>query len=72
MAIEEDIISCIEGEHRAYESVYDFSHGKFHFQDFFDGGGTEQYTFHYIWCLYAIAYGIREYDRLNKQSGVAA
>ena len=28
----------------------------------FAGGVTERYTFHYIWCLYAIAWGIQQYD----------
>lgn len=51
-----------DGEHQAYEAVYNFRCDDFHFQDFFDGGGTNTYTFHYLWCLYAIAWGIEKYD----------
>lgn len=51
-----------DGEHRAYQAAYDFEHYGFWFQDFFDGGGTERYTFHYLWCLYAINWGISQYD----------
>ena len=32
------------------------------FTDFFDGGGTTRYNFHYLWCLYAIVWGIQKYD----------
>ena len=67
--IEESVLSLSDNEHEAYDAVRDFSFDTpkymedFHFQDFFDGGGTEEYTFHYIWCLYAIAYGVQEYDK---------
>jgi hypothetical protein len=54
-------------EHEAYNWVfrYDFRYGtkhRFQFQDFFDGGGTERYSFSYIWCLRAIVRGIQQYD----------
>ncbi len=34
----------------------------FYFQDWFDWVRTKDYCYHYIWILYAIAYGIRKYD----------
>ena len=50
----------------AYRAVSDFSHEignrVFEFVDFFDGGGTETYTARYLWCLYAIVWGIQQYD----------
>jgi hypothetical protein len=67
--IEESVLSSSNDEHEAYAAVSDFSFDTpkhmddFHFQDFFDGGETGRYTFHYIWCLYAIAYGVQEYDK---------
>ena len=67
--IEGSVLSLSDNEHEAYDAVSDFSFdtpkgmNDFHFQDFFDGGGTEEYTLHYIWCLYAIAYGVQEYDK---------
>ena len=61
--VEDQVLCCTcDGEHAAYRAVYDFSHAGFQFDDFFDGGGTERYTSHYLWCLYAIAWGIRQYD----------
>lgn len=63
-AIEEEVISkADEGEDRAYDAVYSFDYEDMDFVYFFDSGGTESYTFNYIWCLYAIVWGIREYDK---------
>lgn len=61
------VISYSDEEHQAYAAINNFKHdlldGKyFEFVDFFDGGGAERYTFHYIWCLYAIVWGIIKYD----------
>jgi len=69
--IKDTVLSAAcDGEHYAYHAVHDFyfRYGgemkkRFQFDDFFDGGGTKRCTFHYIWCLYAIVWGIREYDR---------
>lgn len=38
---------------------YEFT---FDVYDFFDGSSNEEYSFHYIWCLWAIVYGILQYD----------
>jgi hypothetical protein len=34
---------------------------QFHFQDLWESN-FERYTFHFIWCCYAIAWGIKTYD----------
>lgn len=61
--ISSSVLSCVDdGEHYAYAAVYEFEHEGFRFEDFFDSGGTERYTYHYIWNLYAIVWGIRQYD----------
>lgn len=66
-AIEEEVLSKIDnGEHAAYAAVQEFRHSRFQFEDFFDGGGCERPTFHYLWCLYAIAWGIEQYDASKK------
>ena len=36
------------------------------FDDFFEHTLTE-YTFHYLWCLEAIIYGIKEYDKASNK-----
>lgn len=67
-AIENDVLSnSHDGEYRAYDAVHNFrftsdDKERFEFVDFFDSGSTERYTFHYLWCLYAIVWGIQKYD----------
>lgn len=60
--IEQDVLSLADSEHDAYDAVNSFRYRDFQFQDFFDAGGTEAYTYHYLWCLYAIVSGIETYD----------
>lgn len=52
-----------EFDHRIDDCVFRFS-------DFLDGGGAETYTARYLWCLYAIVFGIHQYD-LIKQAEVS-
>jgi len=71
--IESQVLNCVcDGEHEAYRAVYYFEHDGFQFQDFFDGGGTERYTFHYLWCLYAIVWGIQQFDAAEKENSKSA
>jgi hypothetical protein len=65
-AVHEDVLSWADNEHDAYRAVQDFRFYSFCFQDFFDGGGTTEYTPQYLWCLYAIVWGIRKYDEYKK------
>lgn len=48
-------------EHEAMHAVFDFEHDGWRFQDFFEADCTE-YTYRYIWCCYALSWGIRQYD----------
>jgi len=61
--ITDEVLSAIDrsGE-AACLSVDNFYHEEFSFTDFFDGGRPECHTFHYLWCLYAIAWAIIQYD----------
>lgn len=61
-AIKEEVLYYSDYEHEAYDAIYKFEFGGIRFQDFFDGGYPESYTYHYIWCLYAIVWGIMKYD----------
>lgn len=55
------------GGHRKQIAAYDFSHfvnskvGRFSFDDLFEYSFAE-YTFRFIWCCYALAWGIEKYD----------
>lgn len=59
--IKSDVLQHSDNEHRAAQAAYDFEHDGFSFQDFYEVDNTE-YAFHFIWCAYAIAWGIRQYD----------
>lgn len=69
-AIEEDILSQIDSgdEGHAYRAANDFHteiDGKaFQFEDLWDHDFTE-YTHHFVWCCYALAWGIQQYDALK-------
>ncbi|MCP4149876.1 MAG: hypothetical protein GY757_19175 [bacterium] len=67
----EDSVLYYSGEKdAAYQAVYDFSHNRagrdFRFDDF-DYSDCEDYTAHYIWCLYAIVWGIQKYDKEERK-----
>lgn len=57
---------------RKQAAVYDFYHPingdvrSFSFQDFWEND-VERYTFHFIWCCYAIAWGIERYDSIKSE-----
>lgn len=64
--IDDVLSSADEGEYAAREAVRDFSYdddvyGKFEFSDFWETSLSE-YTFRFIWCCYALSWGIRTYD----------
>lgn len=70
--IEEHVLFYSEVEYEAYNAIHQFSFTsdggeKFTFVDFFDSGSTEVYTYHYIWCLYAIVWGISQYDLARRE-----
>lgn len=67
-AIEEEVLSCAdEGEHEARRAAIEFSHrtgphGRhFYFADFWEYK-LRNYTHNFIWCCFALAWGIKQYD----------
>ena len=54
-----------DGEQAACSAAYDFSHSigrkNFQFVDLFEHN-FKRYTFHFIWCCYALAWGVKKYD----------
>lgn len=64
--VEEEVLSQVEGgtygAHEAYKAAQMFeSSAGFRFTDFWEVDSTE-YTYHFVWCCYALAWGIRQYD----------
>jgi hypothetical protein len=67
-AVESDVLHCSD-EYEAVEAVRNFSHdhaGRL-FDDFWEHR-LEDYTFHFVWCCYALAWGVERYDEA-KASG---
>jgi len=68
-AVVDDIFSRIDdGEHSVNEALYNFEHDGFRFDDW--GYSSKEYTFRFLWCCYAIAWGIKKYDEVeNAKNG---
>lgn len=63
--IEDKVLFYADSEVRAQEAVHDFSSEAvdgFYFRDFSEYSCNE-YTYHYVWNCYAIAWGILKYDQ---------
>ena len=55
-------------EHRFVSAVDEFRseiHEDFNFQDEWEWLETHEWSHHYIWCCYAIAYGVGKYNQAN-------
>lgn len=64
-AVMDDVIGA-DGDDRKQIAAYDFHHRvnsrhTFSFEDFWETN-VKRYTFHFIWCCYAIAWGVKTYD----------
>lgn len=64
------------GGYRMQAAAHDFYHTtssriSFQFDDLFEHDFTE-YTYHFIWCCYAIAWGVMQYDNSMTEREVAA
>lgn len=61
-----------DGSHEAVKAAIEFEPADgetlFEMRDFYDHR-LESYTFHFIWCCYAIAWGIEKYDEQMKLLG---
>lgn len=61
-AIKDQVINCDDNAVRSFDAANDFEYKGFTFSDYWETDNTE-YTFRFIWCLYAIVYAIMEYDK---------
>jgi hypothetical protein len=61
-AIEEDVLRRVDdSEHDALIAVRDFVHEHWTFRDFWERN-LKEYTHRFMWCCYALAWGIKQYD----------
>lgn len=63
-AVKEDVLSCADdGEQAARRATNDFKfENNYIFSDFWECDCTE-YTYRYLWCCFALAWGIGQYDK---------
>ena len=64
------VLSCSDNEHEALDAAMDFECHGFRFRDFYEVDNRD-YTFHFIWCAYAIAWGIKQYDDMKAAASAA-
>jgi hypothetical protein len=67
--LEDRVLSYVnDGAHDAVRAAMDFEPDDgevlFEMRDFYDHR-LDDYTFHFIWCCYAIAWGVKTYDEAN-------
>ena len=71
-AIQDEVLDrSHDGAERAYDAAMNFQWEaedgtKFYMQDFWEHD-CQDYTFHYIWVLYAIVYGIGQYNTAKQE-----
>lgn len=65
--IEGDVLFDYDNEHESYAAAHSFAYPglDFSFSDFW-GFNCKDYTYHFIWACYAIAWGISVYDGENE------
>jgi len=66
-AVEGEVLSDPNNEMLCVVRIYEFNYradmkNEFGFQDFFDCS-MSRYTFRFLWCCYALAWGIGQYDK---------
>jgi hypothetical protein len=70
-ALEDEVLNCADdGETRALDAASNFRWGQgeweFEIQDIWEWD-CKEYTFHFIWSCYAIAWSIQQYDQFKDQ-----
>lgn len=61
-AVQDEVLFHADNEYHSYAAMYNFSHDNFSFDDF---GMCDVFTFHYVWCCYAMVWGILQYDKVK-------
>lgn len=65
--IKRQVLSNDEFECEAMHSAMDFNYRGFSFSDFWEVD-LKEYTYRFIWCLYAIVWGIEQYDKFKAEN----
>lgn len=59
-------ILCSEDKYDSVAAVRNFHNKHIDFSNFFEYN-CEEYEFHYLWCCYAIVWGIQKYDEFKEK-----
>jgi hypothetical protein len=70
-AVENEILGVDSLEHDGIRAAMDFEHEGLRFDDFWDHSFMD-FTFHFLWCCYAMAWGIAKYDTGKMADRMAA
>jgi hypothetical protein len=69
--VKEDVLRRSDNEHEAHESLRDFSckieGHTFEFSDTWEWD-LREYTYRFIWCCYALTWGIQMYDKVKEEN----
>ncbi len=66
-SVERDVLNNVDNEFSALTAIENFEHDCFEFRDFWEHN-CDDWTHGYIWCLYAIVWGIRQYEKEKQKS----
>ncbi len=67
--LESEVFS-LEFETEMRTTLHDFELDDFKFHDTWEIDGMD-WTYHYLWCLHAIVWGIDQYDAVKKKAEAA-
>jgi hypothetical protein len=67
--VEDQILSVDSLEHEGLRAALDFDSDGLQFVDFWDHNFKE-HSFHFMWCCYAMAWGIAAYDKAKESTAV--
>lgn len=69
----EDQVLCAadDGEYAAHHAAREFEHDGFTFRDFWEVRLHEE-TYTYVWCCYALTWGVQQYDKAMEGQTVPA
>ncbi|MDQ1921694.1 hypothetical protein [Massilia pseudoviolaceinigra] len=85
-AVNDEVVNADDNSTRCYDAANDFRHNgdaweefygkdaQFEFTDVWDGFdfATKEYTFRFVWCCYALAWGIEQYDAAKRAAAEGA
>jgi hypothetical protein len=71
-AVNAEVLSrADDGEHEAMRAALEFEHGGFRFEGFYEVS-LREISCRFLWCCYAVAWAVKQWDAVAKGSAVSA